>query len=259
MSELAELRGRRDEVRGLSMFARVSGDPTPPDAIDVVLVHGLVVSSAFVREAARHLGRYHRAWAPDLPGYGRSAKPARTFGIEEQGEILGEWLESVGLRRAALVGCSLGTQVATAVAARRPQLVERLVLLGPTMDRELRSWPKALRQWLKETPHEVGMTQIKLRDYARAGIGRAIETAQLAMADRMEDRLPLLNMPTLVVRGSRDHLVSQEWAEEVTRLLPRGRLVVLEGQPHALNFTSPALFADVVLEFLAEQAAVVGG
>jgi pimeloyl-ACP methyl ester carboxylesterase len=59
-------------------------------------------------------------------------------------------------------------------------------------------------------------------DYADAGVGRALGTFGHALADRIEDKLPLVQVPTLVVRGARDRIVPQAWAEEVTRLLPRG-------------------------------------
>jgi 2-hydroxy-6-oxonona-2,4-dienedioate hydrolase len=61
-----------------------------------------------------------------------------------------------------------------------------------------------------------------MADYADAGVGRALRTFGRALADRIEDKLPLVQAPTLVVRGARDPIVPQAWAEEVSRLLPAG-------------------------------------
>jgi 2-hydroxy-6-oxonona-2,4-dienedioate hydrolase len=248
------LRGRRDVVRGLPMFSRFSVSPVPDGRIPLVLVHGLVISSSFLRDAARLLGVDHPTYAPDLPGYGHSAKPPKTYGVEQQAELLGEWMDTVGIERAALAGSSMGTQFASALALQRPELVERIVLLGPTMDPAARSRPVAMLRWLAESPHELPMAPIAIRDYVKAGVKRAMDTFEIALADRIEERLPQLHMPALVIRGEKDHIVSQEWAEEVARLLPRGRLEVVEGGFHALNYSWPECFAELVRDFLAEDA-----
>jgi 2-hydroxy-6-oxonona-2,4-dienedioate hydrolase len=60
-------------------------------------------------------------------------------------------------------------------------------------------------------------------------------------------------MPTLVVRGSRDPIVPQRWAEEVSRLLPDGRLVVVPEVTHTVNFDAPSEFVRVIREFLNER------
>ncbi|MFC7109864.1 alpha/beta fold hydrolase [Nonomuraea rubra] len=57
-------------------------------------------------------------------------------------------------------------------------------------------------------------------------------------------------VPALVVRGGKDRMVSQAWAEEVTRLLPRGRLVVMDGLPHMVPYKDPRGLAREVGAFL---------
>lgn len=53
----------------------------------------------------------------------------------------------------------------------------------------------------------------------------------------------------LVVRGGRDFIVPQRWAEEAAALLPRGELVVIPGAPHVVNYTAPEPFSRIVAEF----------
>ncbi len=57
-------------------------------------------------------------------------------------------------------------------------------------------------------------------------------------------------VPTIVMRGSRDPIVPQEWAEEATRLLPRGRLVIVRGAAHTINYGAPEALLRVVRPFL---------
>ncbi len=112
--------------------------PSPPSArrpagrAPVVLVHGLGVSSRYMRPLARHLATDLRVHAPDLPGFGRSGKPRRVLSIPELADWLAAWMEAAGLRRAALVGNSLGCEILVELVLRHPERVERLVLQGRT-------------------------------------------------------------------------------------------------------------------------------
>ena len=54
------------------------------------------------------------------------------------------------------------------------------------------------------------------------------------------------------MRGSNDPIVPQRWAEEATRLLPQGRLAVVPGAFHTVNFSSPLELVRVMVPFLAE-------
>jgi pimeloyl-ACP methyl ester carboxylesterase len=160
-------------------------------------------------------------------------------------------MDAVGLPRAALVANSLGCQIVVDLAVRRPELVQALVLAGPTIDRHARNAWVQIARWFRDWPGErPSLALAHLRDYALAGTKRAVRTFQFTLADRIEEKLPQVQAPTLVVRGARDPIVPQAWAEEVTRLLPRGRLVVIPGGPHCVNYSTPRAFARVVTAFL---------
>jgi pimeloyl-ACP methyl ester carboxylesterase len=247
------LAGRWTMVRGIRMFSRVGAGPAPRcPAPTVVLVHGQVISSLYMVPTARRLARDFAVLAPDLPGFGLSDKPREVLSIPGLADALAAWMEASGLDSAALVANSLGCQVVADLAARRPELVEALVLAGPTMDWEGRTpWAQVgrwVRDWSGERP---SLALAHLRDFALAGPRRSLRTFRYALADRIEDKLPRVDAPTLVVRGERDPIVPQRWAEQVTGLLPRGRLVVIPGGPHCVNYSTPGAFARVVRAFLA--------
>jgi len=92
-------------------------------------------------------------------------------------------------------------------------------------------------------------------DYAVYGPLRFLVTAHAALAEAIEEKAPYVRAPTLVVRGSRDALVSQEFAELVTRRLPHARLVVVPGAPHVVNYADPAALARLTRDFLSERSA----
>ena len=89
-----------------------------------------------------------------------------------------------------------------------------------------------------------------MADYALCGARRLVGTSRHMLADRVEDKLPRVAAPTLVVRGTRDRIVPQAWAERAARLLPRGRFAVIPGAAHAINFSYPREFKAAMLAFL---------
>ncbi|HEV2733599.1 MAG TPA: alpha/beta hydrolase [Longimicrobiaceae bacterium] len=244
------LESRWLRVGGGEMHARASVGPPRSSSPTVVLVHGLVISSLYMVPTAERLAPYFPVWAPDLPGFGLSHRPRRVLDVPELADALLAWLDAAGLERVAMVGNSLGCQVIVDLAARFPGRVERAVLAGPTMDPAgsgAAQFGRWLRDWTMEPP---SLAAAHLRDYRRAGLRRAWRTFCHALEDPVRDKLPLVRAPTLVVRGSRDPIVPQRWAEDVAGLLPRGRLAVIPGGPHVVNYTTPAAFTEVVRAFL---------
>ena len=200
----------------------------------VVLVPGIGLSHRVMLPIAELLAPHLAVRAPDPPGFGRSDKPRRPLELPELADALAAWIEAAGLGRPALVGNSFGCQVIVELAARHPNRVACAVLQGPTMDAAARSLPRQSWRWLRDTIQERPDPWARLHDYRDAGLRRVLTTYRLALRDRVEDKLPRVVAPTLVVRGPDDPIVSQAWAETVADLLPSGQLVVTDSGAHTL-------------------------
>jgi pimeloyl-ACP methyl ester carboxylesterase len=238
------------EVDGLPMHALETRRWTP-GAPAVVLVHGLVVSCWYMAPTARRLAPRFRVLAPDLPGFGRSPGPRAVLTIPELADALGRWLTARGIGRAAFVGNSVGCQIAADFAARYPERADRLVLLGPTMDARARTIPQQFGRLVLDIMREPPTNPINyLRDLWVAGPRRGFGTLLHSLDDRIEEKLPRIHAPTLVVRGGIDPIAPQRWVEELTDLLPMGRLVVVPGGTHTINCSAPAAFARLLRPFL---------
>ncbi len=87
-------------------------------------------------------------------------------------------------------------------------------------------------------------------DFLQAGPSRTAKTFRHALEDRIEEKLPHIPHPVLVVRGSRDPIAPQRWVEELTRLLPRGELRVIRGVAHTPHYVAPLELVRVVRSFL---------
>ena len=157
----------------------------------------------------------------------------------------------LGLTKAHLVGNSFGCQIIAEFALRHPRHIDRLVLQGPTVDPAARSLGKQLiRLVINSLREQHSMGRITLKDYRAAGLRRILGTIKVALEDRIEDKLPLIRAPTLVIRGERDAVVPQIWAERVTALLPNADLYIIPGAAHTVNYSVPEKFAAAIRPFL---------
>ncbi|HSC49379.1 MAG TPA: alpha/beta hydrolase [Gaiellaceae bacterium] len=232
------------------MHARELGDGPP-----VVLLHGYGVSGTYMLPLARQLAGDYRVLVPELPGQGASEPRPGLRSVPELADAFAAWLDAAELDRPAAVANSLGCQIVTELAAREPERLGPLVLVGPTVDPARRGGRHQLFAALRDSAQEpLQLVAIAAADDLGVGLRRLVATARAALDDRIEDRLALVQQPTVVVRGGADPFVGADWAERVASLLPDGRLVVVPGEPHAVHFTRPDVVARVVREFLLEES-----
>jgi pimeloyl-ACP methyl ester carboxylesterase len=242
------LGSRWTTVGGLRLHARVS--ESRPGARPLVLVHGFGVSSRYMVPVARRLADDFAVFAPDLPGHGRSDAPPRALRVSELADALLAWMDATGLERPALLGNSLGCQVLIDLAARRPERVGPLVLVGPTVDCRHRSFPAQLARLVLTGPFErPSLLPILLLDYLRM-LPRLVGELRAALDDRPEDKAPQVRAPSLVVRGAHDLLTTPGWVLELAARLRSDAVRAVPGAGHALNFSAPDALAGLVRDFL---------
>ncbi len=242
------------DVRGQPIHYVASTVPADPHPT-LVLVHGVGLSHRYLMPYAVRLAKYFRVFVPDQPGFGLSYKPQRTLTLPELADWIADWMEAIGLEQAALMGNSVGCQVLVNLAVRHPHRVLRAVLQGPTIDPAAGTFWQQWRRWYRNRTEERSTDKgpIVERDYWECGPGRLIRTFRYALEDHTEELYPQMKCPTLVVRGALDPIVPQEWAEEVTRRLPNGRLIVLPGVPHTANLEAPLELLRVTKPFFEEE------
>lgn len=245
----ATLESRYVDVRGTRWHVRSGGPedgPHPP----VVLVHGLVISSVYMVPTAALLARDLRVHAPDLPGFGGSAKPAAFLDVPQMADALVDWMDAEGLQQASFLGNSLGCQVIADLAARRPERVERLVLIGPSADPDADAIRLAGRLLMDAPREDPKLLFLHLRDEIRAGAMRIWRTSQAALEDDILDKAGLIAAPTLVLRGEDDPIFPHAAARRLAKRLRNGLLVELPRAPHAANFSAPEAVVSAARDFL---------
>ena len=222
----------------------------PPGGRPLVLVHGIGVSSRYFHATAAELAKYATVYLVDLPGYGSAPNPRRDVAIADHADVLAKFLRVADIERPILVGHSMGTQVITKLALDHPEVTDKLVLLAPTMDSDARTLLRATGRLMYDSVvcEPLAVRAIVLVDYFfRCGIPYFLKQTKHLLADRIEDRLPQLEVTALVIRGDRDCIAPPDWTREVTRLLKRGTFAEVKG-PHVVMFTDPKRIAALISE-----------
>ena len=238
-SLLASMEGRWIRVGEVNTHYLVGGEGSP-----LVIIHG--GGSGAEEEWAPNLPslvQHYRLYAPDLVGYGRTDKPSLDYDLPVLSSFFEDFMNALDLKRASLLGHSLGGGAALAYALKHPERVQKLVLVdsvgfgeGGTLLGYLLILLFILRAKLRRD--EVYPCLVR---------NRALYTA-LPVNELRE-----LVTPTLIVWGQWDHYLSLKLAQKGHGLIKNSRLCVFKGCRHVPQRERPEEFNRLVLEFLGEK------
>lgn len=254
-SEGARLRFVQQETGLGTVSLMLAGKGEP-----VLFMHGLGTTKASFLPSIAALGRSHRCIAMDLPGFGDSDKPV--FAPYDPA-FFSKWaiavLDALHIRKAHVVGHSLGGRAAIEMGLRHPERVRNLVLMMPSLAwRRERPWAT----WLRLVRPELGVLQLTPRlvverfldwlipdttGWAAAGkdeflrsfmvpSGRAAFYAAARMIYLEEpdgprgfwSRLGALDVPSLFIWGRHDRLVPLAFHRHVAQAVPASRHLELD-------------------------------
>jgi pimeloyl-ACP methyl ester carboxylesterase len=214
----------------------------PTDAPPVVLLHGSGANSAIWRQDAATWSTTMRVYAVDLPGEPGLSTPARPrLDSDAYVEWLTEVLDGLGVDRVSLVGVSLGGWLATRVAIRRPERIDRLVLLSPSGIGRQKSGTLLVALALLpfgRRGRELAMRKVLGGQVSGTAAGEYVLLIHEHFRPRTE-RVPVftdtelarLGAPTLVVVGRDDALLNS--METKRRLEQHAPHATVELVPHA--------------------------
>lgn len=242
------------------------------DAPAVALMNGMTQSTQHWSSHVRALRESFRVLTWDARGQGRSevgdAAPTMELHVEDFAEVLA----TAEVASTHVVGFSHGARVSLGVAARRPELVDRLVLCSVTADPDgrartiVRSWAETLEHGGLEAmtwaalPTILGSTFLDDHEHMLDGIVRAAmrrntEEGIRMLLDALPDYPDLADLaeqveaPTLVLSASEDPLVDAEGARRLADLTG-GEHVEIDDSGHTIPVERPEVFRRRVVDFL---------
>ena len=234
------------------MRSRTVG-PATTDKPNIVVVPGLAVAN-YLMPAVESLGTWTRAHLIELPGFSGSGEPPHPLDVLQFADAVAQWLDASALKSVVLVGHSSGTQVVAHVAARRRPDTRAVVLASPTIDPRFRSMRKVLLAWRRN--HELeppDLDEQHAPERKRASLRRVRHALGVHLADRLEDVVPKIPVPVLVLHGDADRLCTREWAQQLSERAPDGRFQALPGA-HSFPWTAPAAWSAPIERLALEVA-----
>ena len=249
---------------------------------DVLMIHGMASSHRMWERPMQRLAAVGlRAWALDLPGCGESSQPSEGwYTIANLTAMVERFADRVGIRRAVMIGNSMGGAIALALADWRPQLTSALVLVAPVVSGRLGlelhllfetplgqqllnvaqrhnvlgrigELPTVSVPWLAQRMNPALRRDVQ--DLAHATPEAAIGALRAVMDFDFTDRLATIHAPALVVVGTRDVTVPPSEGALAAAGIPGARLVKLRGIGHQPVDECPEKFDRLLLQFLNES------
>jgi 3-oxoadipate enol-lactonase len=243
----------------------------------VVLIHGHPFDRNMWAPQLRELAADFRLVAPDLPGYGVSPPLGATTTMRELAEAVLALLDELEVRRATVVGLSMGGLVTMELALAHPERVAGVVLAATTAA-PVTPQEAAKRRATADEIERSGMLMHAL-DMAAKVFGPAARTdpdlieavfrmmihttpagAAAALRGRAERPdysrlLRELRVPSLVVAGDHDHWGPEPVVEQLVHALPDPRVLRLPNVGHLPNLEAPGEFNAALRSFVADVAA----
>lgn len=270
-------------VRGQRISAHEEGSPRRKVAL---LIHGWSSSWFALSPLMTMLSERYHCVAIDLPGYGDSPRPTERISIPWYANLLADLIrqEWPG-QQVVLVGHSMGGMISLTMAMRHPELIERMVLIGPTISGQLSMFIKMfiapitfLERWSLASklnsalePHALNLVDRLMRpasfaertgitpqeytrlraDARRPGQNRVRAECYTAMQrSDLRNRLGGLSIPALVIWGLEDNTVPLRDASVVADEWPEADLRFVPKAGHWPQFEAPDITQRYVRSFL---------
>lgn len=240
----------RVHVDGLTFRVRGSGGSGDSSSPVYVLVHGIGASHRYFQRLHDELAITSEVYSIDIPGFGGLPKPniaPTVFGVAA---ALGTVVERLHVQNVVLIGHSMGAQWVVETAVLHPGLTSAVVIIGPVADERHRTLPAQsaalFRDVLGETP---AVNAVVMIDYLRCGPSWFLRETKPMLSYPIERRVPLLNVPLLVIRGGKDPIAGIRWCRQLRDAARWGRLVVVPGHHHVVQFTAARTVRSAIHSF----------
>jgi len=262
------------KVNGISINYRVQGKGEP-----LVLIMGYSGDQTGWMFQTGAFKKYYRVITFDNRGVGKTDKPTGAYSTKMMADDTVGLMDHLGIKKAHILGISMGGMIAQAVAIGYPQRIDRLVLgctfagrSGPSglspeypkalgfdenyTDDDARSMPilklvdnlysLAFNRLLFRIMF-VPIAKIQARFNGNTGLRGQLEAV---LAHNTLDNLPAVKVPTLVICGTKDRVIKPGSSEVIAKLIPNAKLVQIDGGSHVFNIEMSGRFNREVLSFL---------
>jgi len=247
------------------MHYRTEGSGEP-----LLLLHQIGLSSAQYLQVIPTLAKRYWVVAMDIIGYGNSDLPAPGYKTADYARATLYFLDALNIKKTSIVAARFGGSIAVETAASQPARVDKLIISTCTyLETEARNergsrpiynpmeikadGSHLMKLW--ERGNIVGRFQKPelihsfVVDYLRSDLGLRAEDGHRALYSYdIQEGLPLIKSPTLLIYGSQDDYYNRR--EATKNLIPRYKIKIIEGAHSLAMYEKPDEYSQAILEFL---------
>lgn len=273
------------KIKGINTRFWSMGD----EGASVILIHGIGCYIEMWENNIEALSHNHRVYAIDLAGFGRSDKPTAQYSFPFLTHFVLDFMDMLNIKRASLVGNSMGGGISLQIAIQFPDIVDKLILvdsagLGKDVSIVLRlaSIPligelltrpsrKGTYRFMKECVYdpsiltndviELGYRITSLPNAQKAFLKTLRSSCEFGGMNKMVlgtflEHLHKITAPTLVVWGQQDKIIPVDLAHVAEKRIPNAKLHIFDPCGHFPQIERSEEFNNLVLDFLKGKGAV---
>lgn len=240
----------------------------------IILLHGWLGSWQLWRHTIEELGKEFKMYAIDFYGFGESDKDSTRFTVDNYVEMVNEFMTNLGIRKAPVIGHSMGGTVALSTAIKYPQKVVKAVCVGsPIRGNSLNTFLKLsgnpviasllfqfapLRQLIVSAiayvlsspkyPRKVG--NMIMDDFSQVTLHSFFESIGSLRNTDLRAQLPALTVPTMGMYGRWDMIVNPNQAKALKQASPDAKIDWYLDAGHFIMIDAPERFVASIREFL---------
>ncbi|MFC1647294.1 alpha/beta fold hydrolase [Patescibacteria group bacterium] len=234
--------------------------PGSPKEVPLVFLHGWNSESRFWFKSISKLAGKQNIFFFDLPGFGKSQKPKKPFGLNDYTQILISAFKKIGIKKAILTGHSFGGAIALSMAVNNPNSIEKLILVASSGIRPQTIKKKTVRaiarlvhplfvhksmQGIRKNIYK----KLKADDYLNtSGVMR--KTYRRIINHDVTSVLKKIKHKTLIIWGERDEETPLEDAKVFKDNISDSEMVVLSAAGHFCFVDNPDKFISEVERFV---------
>lgn len=244
-----------------------------PGRAPIVFLHGFPLHRGMWAPQLAAFQQTHRCLAPDLRGFGESTAGTEQLTIDRLADDVAAFLEHLLVRRATIVGLSMGGYVALALWRRHRERIASLVLADTRASGDSEEARAKRAEMIgiaraggsavvadKQITGLLGKTTRESKPDLVASTRAMVASANIdsivagleAIRDRSDStpQLSTINVPTLIVCGEEDAITPAKEMRDLAAVIPGAELEIVEGAGHLANLERPVEFNAAILRFL---------
>lgn len=227
---------------------------------DLIILHGWKQDVSSFWNIVDFLKNDFTLWLIDLPGFGRSDLPKKTYKLLDYASTIISFIQKNKIRKPTLLGHSLGGNIALKIALVKPDIIDKIILESSAGIRPQKSFKKILFFFLAKIsnlfiPNIFNLKQkVRIKFYKKirsdySDAGPLKKSLKEILAEDLSDQIKKIKNDTLLISGELDKEVPISYSKKIYQLIPNARIEIFENTGHFPHLENPEIFTQYVKDF----------